>query len=375
VLMPARASSRKRQKQPHSWIARCARAVVPLLMAVVMLPGMISDVEDHQSLPLSISAIPDADLEVFILAITESESATITEAADTSTEDGQLQPHSREACLLEATLALSLVESPSPPINLIPLLTMPSSGPEMLDNVVALLSSSSGADLISYAGRKLASDFGYAYRDLVKRAAISGLQRIQDKAALTRVTIMGAVSTYNPFRGGKEEGGPQTASGELYDPLAWTAAIKTELRNRFRGVRYGRLYQPTFALVQSGDKHLIVKINDVGPLRPGRVLDLNERSMRHFDPFLTKGVIRDVRITVLPGEDWTPGPVGVAYAIDLHNHGWRTASAQSNAFETASRPADPKPTLLDVPAVHIPGSLLRDRRSGPKSRQAAVDSR
>jgi rare lipoprotein A len=100
---------------------------------------------------------------------------------------------------------------------------------------------------------------------------------------------MGAVSTYNPYRGGKEEGGPQTASGELYDPLAWTAAIKTELRNRFRGVRYGRLYQPTFALVQSGDKQLIVKINDVGPLRPGRVLDLNERSMRHFDPFLTKG--------------------------------------------------------------------------------------
>jgi hypothetical protein len=169
VLMPARASSRKRQKQPHSWIAQCARAVAILLVAVVMLPGMISDVEDHQ-LPLSISAIPDADPEVFILAITESESATITEAADTSTEDEQLQPHSREACLLEATLALSLVELPSPPINLIPLLTMSSSGPEMLDNVVALLPSSSGADLISYAGRKWASDFGYAYRDLVKRA-------------------------------------------------------------------------------------------------------------------------------------------------------------------------------------------------------------
>src|SRR4029450_4998165 len=117
----------------------------------------------------------------------------------------------------------------------------------MLDNIVTLLPSSSAADLISYAGRKLASDFGYAYRDLVKRAAISGLQRIRDEAALTRVTIMGAVSTYNPFRGGKEEGGPQTSSGELYDPLAWTAAIKTELRNRFRG--YGRLYQPTFALV------------------------------------------------------------------------------------------------------------------------------
>jgi rare lipoprotein A len=321
-----------------------------------MLPGMISDAEDHQSSRLSVSAIPDAVPAVFILAITESESPTIDEAVS-ATEDRQLQPHSRKACMLEATLALSLVELPSPRINLIPLLTTPSSGPEMLDNIVTLLPSSSAADLISYAGRKLASDFGYAYRDLVKRAAISGLQRIQDEATLTRATIMGAVSTYNPFRGGKEEGGPQTASGELYDPLAWTAAIKTELRNRFRGVRYGRLYQPTFALVQSGDKQLIVKINDVGPLRPGRVLDLNERSMRHFDPFLTKGVIRDVRITLLPGEDWTPGPVGVAYAIALHNHGWRAASAHSNAFETAGRPADPKSKSLDVPVVHIQRSF------------------
>ena len=79
--------------------------------------------------------------------------------------------------------------------------------------------------------------------------------------------------------------------------------------------------------------------------------------MHHFDPFLTKGVIRDVRITLLPGEDWTPGPIGVAYAIDFHNQGWRTVSSHSNAFETASRPVDPKPPSLDVPVVHIPDSF------------------
>jgi hypothetical protein len=96
----------------------------------------------------------------------------------------------------------------------------------MPDNVRAVLPSSSGADLISLAGRKLTSDFGHAYRDLVKRAAIAGLQRVPDEAALARASIIGAVSTYNPFRGGKEEGGPQIASAELYDTLAWTAAIK-----------------------------------------------------------------------------------------------------------------------------------------------------
>ena len=106
----------------------------------------------------------------------------------------------------------------------------------------------------------------------------------------------------------------QTASGEDYDPDGWTAAIQTDLRTQFGGVRYGRLYRPTFALVESGDKHLIVKINDVGPLRPGRVIDLNERSMRYFDPSMHRGLLTDAAVTLLPGVDWTPGPVNNAPA-------------------------------------------------------------
>ena len=51
--------------------------------------------------------------------------------------------------------------------------------------------------------------------------------------------IVGAASTYNPFRPGWREGGPNTASGERYDPSVWAAAIKTSLRQKFGGVRYG----------------------------------------------------------------------------------------------------------------------------------------
>ena len=36
--------------------------------------------------------------------------------------------------------------------------------------------------------------------------------------------IVGAASMYNPFKPGKEEGGPNTASGERYDPSVWAAA-------------------------------------------------------------------------------------------------------------------------------------------------------
>jgi rare lipoprotein A len=120
--------------------------------------------------------------------------------------------------------------------------------------------------------------------------------------------IVGAASTYNPFQLGWREGGPDTASGERYDPSAWSAAIKTGLRQRFGGVQYGE--RPKYALVEAVGKKVIVKINDVGPLTPGRIIDLNERTMRHFDPSMRLGVIYDVRVMPLVGDYWVPGPVG-----------------------------------------------------------------
>jgi peptidoglycan lytic transglycosylase len=128
-------------------------------------------------------------------------------------------------------------------------------------------------------------------------------------AALIGATVVGAASTYNPYRDGKSADEKQTSSGEPYNPDTWTAAIRIDLREQFGGVRYGKNYRPSYALVESGDKHLIVKINDVGPLAPGRVIDLNERSMRYFDSSLQAGLVRDVKVALLSGEGWTPGPI------------------------------------------------------------------
>ena len=121
------------------------------------------------------------------------------------------------------------------------------------------------------------------------------------------VVLVGAASMYNPFRPGWREGGVNTASGERYDPSAWTAAIKTNLRKEFGGVQYGA--RPKYALVEGAGKKAIVKINDVGPLTPGRIIDFNERTMRYFDPSLQLGVIHGVTVTPLDGDDWTAGPV------------------------------------------------------------------
>jgi hypothetical protein len=66
----------------------------------------------------------------------------------------------------------------------------------------------------------MVSKFSAAYRSILKLTAMVGLPRIQEEAVLSRTTIVGTISTYNPYRDGKKEGGAQTVSGELYDPSA-----------------------------------------------------------------------------------------------------------------------------------------------------------
>nr|WP_245315493.1 septal ring lytic transglycosylase RlpA family protein [Bradyrhizobium neotropicale] len=139
------------------------------------------------------------------------------------------------------------------------------------------------------------------------RSEIGAVRSDAVDSAASGPAIVGAASTYNPFRPGYREGGVNTASGERYDPSAWAAAIKTDLRKKFGGVQFGA--KPKYALVEGAGKKAIVKINDVGPLTPGRIIDLNERTMRHFDPSLQRGVIAGVKVTPLAGDDWTPGPI------------------------------------------------------------------
>jgi rare lipoprotein A len=279
---------------------------------------MVWDAEESS---LSITAAIDSD--VVILAVANAEGLETAESQPLPVAETYAEPDRDESCPIESTIALSLASLRLTDLDVPSFVTAPRAVRTMLDtmgNVFAHVGTN-GIDLVSYARRKILPDFAAGYRNLFKRVAVMGLPRIQDAAAVAHATVVGTVSTYNPYRDGTEEGGVETASGELYDPTGWTAAIKTGLRNQFRGVRYGKLYQPAFALVESGNKQLIVKINDVGPLRPGRVLDLNERSMRHFDPLLTRGLLDDAKITLLPGEDWTPGPVRQTYAIDFADAG------------------------------------------------------
>ncbi len=114
---------------------------------------------------------------------------------------------------------------------------------------------------------------------------------------------------YNPGEPSEQDaGGQEMASGEKYDSESWSAAIRIDLRDKFGGVGFGTNYQPTYALVESKDKRAIVKINDVGPLKPGRIIDLNIRAMRYFDPTLELGLI-NVKVIPLIGTGTMPGPL------------------------------------------------------------------
>jgi rare lipoprotein A len=140
---------------------------------------------------------------------------------------------------------------------------------------------------------------------LTKRPAENRIQQLPSVIN----AIVGGASTYNPFRPGYQSGGVKTASGEDYDPVSWTAAIQTNLRALFGGVLGGKSYRPAFALVETEGKRAVVRINDVGPLKPGRVIDLNEHAMRYFDPSMRRGVLSSVKITPLRGAHWTAGPI------------------------------------------------------------------
>jgi rare lipoprotein A len=346
-MSPPASSQRKRELSSRRTLGRAA---LTFTLAIILLAGTGWDSADYwYDAHEQEVARSDPDPGVVIVALPGAGRAASVNIEAQPVDEVGAEPAHSETCSVENMAALSFIELPaddSPPLRFQIL-------PQSMG--VALAGASTrGVDLAAYARRKVLPGFPALYRAVAKRVAILDLPRIQDAAAFAGATVIGAVSSYNPYREGHEEGGPQTASGEPYDPDAWTAAVKADLRNQFGGIRFGKLYQPTFALVESGLKRVIVKINDVGPLKPGRVLDLNERSMRHFDPFLTQGLIQDVRVTLLPGEDWTPGPIGIAYAVDFAARTFGVAeSSESGSLDSTIRQIGPELARLRTPLAPV----------------------
>jgi rare lipoprotein A len=166
-------------------------------------------------------------------------------------------------------------------------------------------------------------------------------------------TIIGAASFYD------DPG--ETASGEQYDPTAFTAAAQLKIRDKFGGIKFGRLYQPSYGIAEYAGKKIIIKFNDVGPLRPGRKFDLSRAAMKYFDG-IEKGVLPDVKVTVLPlGQVYAAGPVTEEQlvALGLGNADIKIASADANeAFRSGSGRSEVTLPVVPVDTASAPVSLI-----------------
>jgi rare lipoprotein A len=288
--------------------ARCGQAATAFIFSIGLLHAIVGT-DDGESYVVSLNNV-DSDVVVVSLANVGFPAKSRPKVG--LSDDAATHPARSETSGIVKSASLSRAE-PSPVGNTsTPDLAVLRAEQDMLQPMRLGLAGASrnGADAVAHGRHKVDPEFFGAYRFLLKLVSVMGLQRIKEHVALRHVTIIGTASTYNPYRGGSNAKNVATASGDTYDPTAWTAAIQIDLREHFGGIHYGRNYQPAYALVENGEKQIIVKINDVGPLKPGRLIDLSERSMHYFDPLLHRGLVSDMKITLLPGADWTLGPVG-----------------------------------------------------------------
>jgi rare lipoprotein A len=137
-------------------------------------------------------------------------------------------------------------------------------------------------------------------------AACQPVAATRSPAKPQAVVVVGNASFYEEFA--------VTASGELYDPKAFTAAVQLALRDRFGGVRSGPNYRPVYVIAEFEGKRAVLKINNVGTMKPGRMFDLSRAAMEYFGGVET-GLISNLKVTVLPlGHHYKLGPLNGAIA-------------------------------------------------------------
>ena len=169
---------------------------------------------------------------------------------------------------------------------------------------------------------------------------------------------------------GRKFQGQSTASGELYDMYAMTAAHKT-------------LPLPSYVRVRNpaNGREVIVRVNDRGPFHDDRIIDLSYTAALKLD--LLRGVA-PVEIERITNEDvrigaWRRGK-GDASALALAAPGSRVDAAPSSAPSSATAPA-PAPgagagsgaesgsvaiaSALTSPVVAIPQTEVRELAALP----------
>jgi rare lipoprotein A len=127
-------------------------------------------------------------------------------------------------------------------------------------------------------------------------------------------TYSGAASFYS---GLPSEGGAMTSTGERVRPDTYSGALQTDLAKQYGGLRKNGVWADV--VDDATGKRVRVYLNDTGPLRPGRMVDLSPKAFQEFAP-LSKGVVPNLRMEMLPpappGSPYKGGPVGGGNAFN-----------------------------------------------------------
>jgi len=137
---------------------------------------------------------------------------------------------------------------------------------------------------------------------------------------------------------GRKFHGRRTASGEVYNMYAMTAAHPT-------------LPIPSYARVRNpaNGREVVVRINDRGPFHPGRIVDLSYTAALKLDLLRGVGPVELMRITF---DDIRTG----AWRRDTSDAPTRLAAAPASASASVPTPAavpDPAPASVAVPAASV----------------------
>lgn len=157
--------------------------------------------------------------------------------------------------------------------------------------------------------------------------------------------LVGEASWYGPGFAGN-----LTASGEVFDPSEMTAAHKTlpfHTRVRVTNLDNGRT--------------VVVRINDRGPFKPGRVIDLSRAAAEVIG--LVQSGVAPVRLELLTGDGatWSAGALA-----GLGTFAVRSSRHPPGRLLLLSSEREPEPVLVRVVAGGVPPDAGADLLLSPR---------
>ncbi len=146
---------------------------------------------------------------------------------------------------------------------------------------------------------------------------------------------------------GAEFAGRRTANGEIYDPSQMTAAHKT--------LPFGTFVRVTNP---SSGQSVVVRINDRGPFKPGRILDLSRGAAEQIG--MVGAGVMTVRLEIISEEAQSPvaAETNALLAADPGLQGYNVISSQYRVGQLllVSSPSHPEPIIVRVASSKMPVS-------------------